>query len=358
MTITGEAAMVKAPRRQLDQTKIAEFANRRKGATYFHASIAAQDRLAKLRDEFAQVPPSYRGYLVVGICSCLESHIKYSYGAAAERFFEYPELLRKLFKDVSVDIDTLIATTSKTFHLSDVVAASISVSTLAAYLERASNFFSVLMEKPHNFPWDYIKMAASGDADVKPENYPPRLARLARIFDARHKFVHETSIVGDGLGLLEGDDPNECVGDAMWLISQFQLQFEHVELSPKYSLVRYDEGLNDAVDRSEQEIRDAFADIKKFCDPVQYPSLEKLEAAFIAYLWARCEFYGSTLLMFRSEAAMSHFLDVVPEYRAFLAELGPKQQVALSLNPIEAQLAEIESEAGDDKSNNPMDETP
>ena len=340
--------MVKAPRRQLDQAKIAEFAKRRTGATYLDASIAAQSRLAKLRDEYEQVPPSYRGYLAVGICSCLESHIKYSYGAAAERFFEHPELLRKLFNDVSVDIDTLIATTSKTFHLSDVVAASISVSTLTAYLERASHFFSVLMEKPHNFPWDYVK-AMSGDPDGDGKYYAPKLERLGRVFGARHKFVHETNIMEESAQPdAPIDDPIDCVEDAMWLISQFQRQFEHVELSSKYVAIKYDEGLHDAVNRTEKEIEDAFAKVRELCDPAQYSALEQFQAAFIAYLWARCEFQASIFLLHRSEAAMSYFLEVAPEYRSFLAELGPKQRYALSLYPISAQRAEIEGDAGID----------
>ena len=94
--------MAKA-KRTPEQLKIQEFAKRRAGATYIDASIAAKERLLRLKDEYKDTPPSYRGYLAVGICSCLESHIKYGYAYAAERFFEHPDLLRELYKDISVD---------------------------------------------------------------------------------------------------------------------------------------------------------------------------------------------------------------------------------------------------------------
>ena len=154
-----------AKRPAAQQQKIEEFARRRAGATYLDAAGAAQNRLYRLRDDFKDVPSSYRGYLAVGICSGLESHIKYSYAAAAERFFQHPQLLKKLFEGSSVDIDALIATTSKTFHLADVVAANVSASTLRTYLERATHFFSVLLEKRHNFPWDYLKVWEAGDSE-------------------------------------------------------------------------------------------------------------------------------------------------------------------------------------------------
>ena len=83
--------MAKSPKRSLDQSKIEEFARRRAGARYIDGSIAAQDRLHRLREEYEKAPPSYRGYLAVGICSCLESHIKYCYAAAAEMFFRHPD---------------------------------------------------------------------------------------------------------------------------------------------------------------------------------------------------------------------------------------------------------------------------
>jgi GR25 family glycosyltransferase involved in LPS biosynthesis len=77
--------MAKSPKRSIAQSKILELANRRGGANYSDAAMAAQDRLRKLREDYERTPASYRGYLAVGICSCLESHIKYYYAAAAGR---------------------------------------------------------------------------------------------------------------------------------------------------------------------------------------------------------------------------------------------------------------------------------
>jgi hypothetical protein len=138
------------PRRAPEELKIEEFAKRRAGATYHDASFAAKLRLYKLRQEYADVPPAYQGYLAVGICSCLESHIKYFYASASERFAEHPDLLKALYKDISVDIDTLISTTSKTFHLADVIAANIKVSSLESYRNKASTLFTVFMGNPHD----------------------------------------------------------------------------------------------------------------------------------------------------------------------------------------------------------------
>lgn len=336
--------MSKGPKRPPLHWKIETFARHRAGATYLDAAIAAQDRLAKLRDEYANVPASYRGYLSVGICSCLESHMKYSYGAAAERFAQHPHLLRALFKDVSVDIDTLIATTSKSFHLADVVVASMTVSSLETYLDCASHFFSVLMQKHHDFPWDYIRMAMSDDPDTNAE-FAAKIARLKRVFDARHKFVHETNVIGESFySEVLNEDPADCVGDAMWLISQFVRQFEHVEMAPMYAVIRDDEGLNDAVDRTANDLDGLFKAVRDNCDPVQFDALDRFQRAFNDYLWARCEFEASIFVFQRSEAAMSYFLDLAPEYKSYLQGLGPKQRFALSRHPIAEQLAEMDME--------------
>jgi hypothetical protein len=97
-----------------EQLKIESFAKRRAGATYIDASIAAKERLIKLRDHYPEAPSAYQGYLAVGICSSLESHIKYCYAHAAERLSGHPEILKQLYKGISVDIDALISTSSKT----------------------------------------------------------------------------------------------------------------------------------------------------------------------------------------------------------------------------------------------------
>lgn len=332
--------MAKTQSRPFVQRKFEEFAKRRAGARYMDAAIAAQERLQRLRIEYKDVPPSYRGYLAVGICSCLESHMKYGYAAAAERFSEHPDLLKSLFKDIQVDIDTLISTTSKTFHLADVVAASITVSTLSAYLTKASYLFSTLKGAPHNFPWDWVRVFTNGDPELD-KDYQQKLDRLGRVFDARHKFVHETSVFGDSDQILPNDDPIECVDDALALISQFQKEFEQFEMSPKYAAIKDDEGMDDAVARLTNEIDEAFERLKADCDERQYESIEKFKIAFREYLYARCDFQASVFVAQRSEASMSYFIDLVPEYRDMLKSLGPTQRYMLAQYPLSKQYQDM-----------------
>jgi hypothetical protein len=87
--------MAKA-KRTPGQLRIQEFAKRRAGATYIDASIAAKERLLRLKDEYKDTPPSYRGYLAVGICSCLESHIKYCYAYFLDLAPQYRQTLKEL----------------------------------------------------------------------------------------------------------------------------------------------------------------------------------------------------------------------------------------------------------------------
>jgi hypothetical protein len=222
--------------------------------------------------------------LAVGICSCLESHIKYCYAYAAERFFEHPDLLRELYKDISVDIDTLISTASKRFGLADVVAANIQVSSIEAYRARASHFFTVFFGKAHDFPWDYMRVFNNGDPKLD-KDIAQQLDRLGRVFDARHNFIHETDVLGQAQKLSTPDDPLECVDDALWLIAQFDKQFEHIELSPKYAAIKDDEGMQDAIGRNLKQIDDAIERIKDVCDPRQYEKLEAFKKSFVEYLW-------------------------------------------------------------------------
>jgi hypothetical protein len=327
-------------KRSPEQLKIEEFAKRRAGATYIDASIAAKQRLLKLREEYGNVPPSYRGYLAVGICSCLESHIKYSYASAAERFVEHPDLLKLLYKDISVDIGTLISTASRTFHLADVIAANIKISSLDAYRNRASYFFTVFTGKHHDFPWDFARLITDGDPEMD-KIIALQLDRLDRVFVARHNFVHETDILAESSQTKEIDDPIECLDDALWLISQFHKQFEHLEMSPKYSTVKDDEGLADAVARNLAEIDEHFERIKIGCEARQYEKLDKFKNAFVESLWARCDFQASVFIAQQSEASMSFFLDLAPEYRETLKELGPRQKYMLSQYPLSRQYADM-----------------
>lgn len=330
-----------ALKRRITQNKFAEFAKRRAGSSYGDASRAAQDRLQQLKEEYANAPASYRGYLSVGICTCLESHIKYYYAAAAEGFDDHPEILKALFKDIQVDIDTLISTTSKTFDLADVIAASITVSSLAAYRERASHFISVFTGAAHDFPWDFLRVFNTNGVPELEKEYALKLDRLDRVFEARHKFVHETSAFGWTVETDPLDDPLECVEDALWLTSQFEKQYEHILMSPKYAAIKHDEGMDDAVGRNLKEIEEAFERIKSECNPRQYESLDKFKNAFLEYLWARCEFQTSVFVAERWEWTTSGFLDLAPDYHPMLRDLVLKQRFLLAQHPIEDQYADM-----------------
>src|SRR4051794_34667592 len=117
-------------RKPRETEKAQDFARRRGGANYQDAYRAAKSRLKQLAKDFETTPVSYRGFLLVGICTAMESHLKYFYAHATDRFAAHPEILLKLLKDVSVDITTIISISTSSFQLSDVVAATISASTL------------------------------------------------------------------------------------------------------------------------------------------------------------------------------------------------------------------------------------
>jgi hypothetical protein len=188
-------------------------------------------------------------------------------------------------------------------------------------------------------------MVKNGDPDLAKE-FPENLDRLNRVFDARHRFVHEARL------LAEGDQPDllddDAVGgaeDALWLVSTFQRQFQHLHLWSKYSGMREDEGLNDAVERNLKDIQAAIALVKEECDETQFESLEKFEKALVDYLLARSEFYASVFVpQLRYEATASHFIDIAPEYREMLKGLALKQRVALLQWPIAKQYADLEKD--------------
>jgi hypothetical protein len=102
--------MPKNTRRSASQQRIEDFAKRRAGASYSDAAEMAETRLLQMKEEYENVPPSYRGYLLVGICTCLESHLKYYYAAAAEAFDDHPDLLHQLYKDTRAEPSGLALT--------------------------------------------------------------------------------------------------------------------------------------------------------------------------------------------------------------------------------------------------------
>ena len=118
------------------------------------------------------------------------------------------------------------------------MASNVTVSSLAAYRERASHFFSVFLGKPHDFPWEFVRAFVTNGLPDLDKEYAMKLERLERVFEARHKFVHETNIYAvDELELL-GDDLFECVDDALSLMKQFEKQYEHILMSPKYAALK------------------------------------------------------------------------------------------------------------------------
>lgn len=295
----------------------------------------AEARLWQMREEYQNTPPSYRGYLLVGICTCLESHIKYYYAAAAEAFDDHPDLLRMLYTDIQVDVDTLVSATTKTFALADVVAASISVSSLSTYLNRASHFFSVLTGRPRDFPWDYLN---AGAPELKKE-HARKLERLERVFEARHKFVHETDI--NGWPSESDDDPLECVDDALWLTEQFEKQYYDLLVAPQFAAIKENETVDDAVARTVADIDRAFVHIESQCENRQQESLSNLKNAFLSYLWARCDFQASVFISQQADWARALFLDLAPEYKWVLADLALKQRFMLAKYPIDEQEADL-----------------
>lgn len=322
-----------------EQLKIESFAKRRAGASYIDASIAARERLVKLRDQYAEAPSAYQGYLAVGICSSLESHIKYCYAHAAERFIEHPEILKKLYKGIIVDIDALISTSSKTFHLADVVAASIKVSSLDTYRQRASYFLNVFNNREEDFPWFFARVFDVAGTEEGDKIIAARLDRLSQVFESRHNFIHETSVLEQPLWLTA--DPIQCVDDAIWLISIFQKQYDHLEMTPGYALIRVDEALPDAVERNIGDISAAFAELGKGCQERQQEKLRLFQKAFEEFLWAQCDFQASVFISQQSEDSMWRFLELVPQYLPMLREIGLRQRFMAAQHTVEKQYADM-----------------
>jgi|SRR5882757_1546165 hypothetical protein len=332
-----EIGMAKPSKSSTRELQIEAFAKRRAGRTYIAAASAAKERLLSLRREYLDVPSAYRGYIMVGICTCLESHLKYCYAYAAERFADYPDVLKQLYKDISVDIDTLISTSARSFHLSDVIAANIKVSSLDTYLRLSSAFFTAIEGRQHDFPWDLSKVFGFGDDEGGKKCQAEQLDRLRNVFVVRHDFVHE-AFTEPASGLV---DPREYVDDAIQLITLFNKNLEYIEMSPKFSAINHDEGLPGAVDRHVENIDSAFEHIKSFCEPRQYEKLEIFRQAFLGYLWARCEFQASVFLSFASESAASEFLDLVSKYRVTLNEIALKQKHLIAEFPLAKQYEEM-----------------
>jgi hypothetical protein len=198
------------------------------------------------------------------------------------------------------------------------------------------------MEKPHKFPWNYLKAMEGGDPELA-KDVGFDFERLNSAFDARHKIVHETNILeGTGQAEMPDADVLGAVQDALFLIAQFQRQFEHLVIAPKFAVIRDDESLDMAATRNLAEIDAAFARIKAECHDMQFDNLEKFKKAFVDYLWARSEFYASIFLpQLRHEVALSEFLDLAPGYRETLVDIAQRQKYGLSQWPIGKQHAEF-----------------
>jgi len=334
--------MAKPNKSSTKELQIESFAKRRAGRTYIAAASAARERLLNLRSEYLAVPNAYRGYIMVGICTCLESHLKYCYAYAAERFADYPEVLKQLYKDISVDIETLISTSARSFHLSDVIAANIKVSSVDTYLRLASAFFTAIEGRQHDFPWDLSRVFGFGDDENGKKLQAEQVDRLRNVFAARHEFVHE-ALTEPVLGLV---DPREYIDDALQLINLFDKNLEYIEMGPRFSAINNDEGLPGAVDRNVEKVDAAFEHLKSFCEPRQHERLETFRKAFLAYLWARSEFQASVFLSFSSESAASEFIDLVPKYGATLNEIALKQKYLIAEFPLAKQYEEMGIDTG------------
>ncbi len=311
------------------------FARRRAGGSYIGVAAAALRRLYQLSEDFDNVPESYKGYLLVGVVTCLESHLKYCYAHAAERFAEHPEVLQQLYKDISVEIESLISTSTRSFHLADVIAASIKASSLFSYNKQASHFFTVLDGKPHNFPWDLAKVFHTGGDDEGAKLFAAQLERLEKAFAFRHDFVHET---------VDGAFPAElrdAVDDARVLIILFEKHLENLEMSPRYAQVLPDEDMRDATDRCSEEIKERFEKIRQATELRQHAKLDELQTAFVDYYHARAEFEASVFLVDGSTAAMSYFIDLMPEQRAAVRDIGLKVQYLLARYPASQQYQDM-----------------
>ena len=273
--------MAKQGRPVRQQDDIAGFAARRKGANYQDAYRAAALRLKSLYSEYEHAPNAYRAFILVGICTALESHLKYFYAYATERYAGKPDLLHKLLRDVSVDISAMISVSTSTFQLSDVVAASISASTLETYLEKAGVFIAVIYgENKHNFPWDHQKFRKGTDDHWKKE-IGLKLERLRGVFALRHRLVHETDVLDAHLSQATHDiDAKQVTQDALWLIGEFEKRYWNSEFDEKRN-PQINRAMPDLVEDMDKQLRQAFNRIERDVDVPKRKAFQNSQASLL-----------------------------------------------------------------------------
>ena len=324
-------------RKPRDTEKVQGFAQRRGGANYQDAYRASKSRLKQLAKDFEDTPISYRGFLLVGVCTAMESHLKYFYAHATDRYASHPEVLLRLLKDVSVDVETIISISTSTFQLSDVVAATISASTLDGYLGKCSDFISVINGQEHKFPWSYQEIMTEGDPQWK-KDIAEKLKRLRIVFEARHRLVHETDVldhVGDNA--LAGLDGNQVIQDALWLMGEFEKIYWDSEFNPDINIKKRDAGLEETVNAAEADLDAVFARIAGDLEERQIDLGVKFQEAFRDYLWARSEFMASAFVAQRSEEAMGFFVDLVAQYLPVLNRVYLEQHFLRAKYPTARQ---------------------
>jgi hypothetical protein len=333
-----------------DTDKIQGFAMRRGGANYQDAYRAAKSRLKQLAKDFENVPKAYQGFVLVGICTAMESHLKYFYAHATDRYASHPNILLKLLKDVNVDIATIISISTSSFQLSDVVAATISVSTLDAYLAKASDFITVVHGEEHNFPWSYQEIFTETDSEFK-KQIGLRLERLRTVFDARHRLVHETNVPDyGGDHPLEGLEAHQIIEDALWLMGQFEQIYWESEFNPDLN-PKSDLGLPASVDEADNEIDAVFAKMESDIEERQSETLRKFKTDFKEYLWSRAGFLASAFIAQRSEETMGYYLELVPQYLPVLNRIFLEQHFLRAKFPTARQEFELLNPSmGDDDS--------
>ena len=132
------------------------------------------------------------------------------------------------------------------------------------------------------------------------------------------------------------------MSDEKKLISQFQKQYDHIEMTPKYAVIKDDERADDAVGRNLKEIDDSFERIKLVCDARQHEKLDAFKKAFVDFLWAQCDFQASLFISQQSESSVGYFLDLVPQYRETLKEIALRQKFIRSQYPDSRQYTDMD----------------
>ena len=196
------------------------------------------------------------------------------------------------------------------------------------------------MGEDFDFPWSYETLFTESDPAWQ-KTIAVRLDRLQKVFDARHKFIHETSILDDGLSADLGIDLQQAVEDALWVLGEFEKIYWDLEFNPEFGIRKQDTLHPDQINEAETELDQRFERIRSVCSPRQHEKLDAFKSAFKDYLWARCAFEASVFLAQQSEETMGFFLELAPQYHQALNHLYLQQQFLSAKFPEAAQLLDL-----------------